>query len=216
MLFKPTCKLAIFTPCIQSFSERFSPIFCFEQFADAWLDRVQRDGRTPTRLRNYRDALLERASHFWLESPILSRLCYLILRRTYGQIQTTAVEETSLPLPASLMKIYEGNVFTINVEKIRFIISRRYYSRSVPEKKVIERASGRENNEWQKARRWLERSSGLMPPDVWALSSCFTVNSCSLCLSNRVETAARLLKGLFHPSRSGEKQLYLAKPSKLN
>lgn len=30
-----------------------------------------------------------------------------------------------------------------------------------------------------------------MPPDVWALSSCFTVNSHSLCLSNWEETAAR-------------------------
>lgn len=38
-------------------------------------------------------------------------------------------------LLAPSMKIYEGNVFTLNVEKIRFIISRRYYSQSVPEKR---------------------------------------------------------------------------------
>lgn len=39
-------------------------------------------------------------------------------------------------LLAPLMKIYEGNVFTINVEKIRDIISRRYYSQSVREKRL--------------------------------------------------------------------------------
>lgn len=81
------------------------------------------------------------------------------------------------------MKIYEGNVFTINVEKIRWIISRQYHSQCVPEKR-LEKEQQAENNECKKEFR-------LMSPDVWALSSCFTVNSRSLCLSNCEDTATR-------------------------
>lgn len=126
---------------------------------------------TPSRLRNHADAQLERASHFWLQSPIFSRLCYHILRRTYGQIPTTAGEEPPRPRPP-LMKIYEGNVFTMNVEKMRFILSRRCYSQVVEEPLA-------------------ERTTSAQCLLMYGLSSRLAVNSRSSCLSNREETAAR-------------------------
>lgn len=57
------------------------------------------------------------------------------------------------------------------------------------------------------------RRFGVMPLDVWGLSSCFTVNTRSLCLSNRWKRkkdthrdVLTLIEASFHPSRRNEKQ----------